>query len=215
MHPIIPVIPAGRRLAGLSSAISSLTPGRSDRLPSVTPARSSGAVADTGAGEALLRKLFWGTTGSGPDIDIDTDTDVCAHLFGLCRALQADYLDARGIGCSFDVEPGRLPKPVCNSIGSIVRALVMDAAEHVLTGVGDKTVAVSLHRRGAMWVCSIAHSGSRVNRTAGPRSWRATAEMHAAELKASFKTRSSDLGTVTAVFFALDDRGRVRASEVH
>jgi two-component sensor histidine kinase len=113
-------------------------------------------------------------------------------------------LDARGIGCSFDVEPGLLPRPVCDALGLVVRALIMDAAEHALTGVGDKTIAVALHRRRAIWACSVAHTGTRLNRAAGPRSWRAIAEAHAAELNANFRTQSNNQGTITAVCFAVD-----------
>jgi hypothetical protein len=208
MYRIIPVTSPGRRLAVLSSAPSSDAPGRSSHAESASPAGPSVAVADTRPGEALLRKLFWGAAASA----IDTDPDVCAHLFGICRILQAEHLEARGIACSFDVEPGRLPKPICDGIGQLVRALIMDAAEHALTGVGDKTIAVSLHRRGTLWVCSIAHSGGRVTRSAGPRSWRAIAETHAAELKASFRTRSTHQGTITAVLIALDRSGNLPVS---
>lgn len=83
----------------------------------------------------------------------------------------------------------------------------MDAAEHVITGVGDKTIAVTLQRRRALWACSVAHSGSGVNRAAGPQSWRAIAEAHAVDLKAKFRTRSKDGGTITAVCFAIDRTG--------
>jgi hypothetical protein len=210
MYQIIPVMPARRGLAGLSRVTPLLTPRRASRLAS-TALTSSGAVVEkTDRAGARLRELFW----TSPASSADAGSDICAHLFQLCRSLQAEHLDARGMACSFDVEPGLLPQPVCDGLGLIVRALIMDAIEHALTGVGEKSVAVALHRRRAIWACSVAHTGARVNRPAGPRSWRAIAEAHAADLKANFKIRSSSQGTITAICFAVD-RNNIPAMAAH
>jgi hypothetical protein len=203
MYPIIPVMPAGRGLAGRLRPKPLFTLESSDPLPSAKPVRSGAAVSDSADDGALPRQLFWKTAGNRTD----TGSDICAHLFQLCRTLKVEHLDPRGIACSFDVEPGMLPQPVCDRLGLIVRALVMDAADHAVTGIGDKTIAVTLHRRRAIWACSIAHSGSRVNRAVGPDSWRAIAEAHAVDLKAKFRTWSENGGTITAVCFAIDRTG--------
>jgi two-component sensor histidine kinase len=129
------------------------------------------------------------------------DPDVCAHLFGLCRTLQIEHLDAYGINCLFDVEPGRLPQRACHVLGLIVSALIMDAAAHALAGVDDKTIAVSLRRRGAIWAGSVSHSGGRVNRQAGRGPWRAVADALAAELPADLRSQVSHHGTITALVF--------------
>jgi hypothetical protein len=131
------------------------------------------------------------------------DPDICAHLFGVCRALQAEHLDARGIACLFDVEPGPLPKRACQVLGLIVSALIMDAAEHALAGVGDKTIAVTLRRRGTAWACSVSHSGGRINQTGG-RPWRALADTLAAELPGDLRSQASNRGTITALVFAAE-----------
>src|SRR5258708_39280314 len=87
-------------------------------LPSAALERSR-ALADPGGRAALLRAAFPATRSRGDDADI------CAHLFRLCSALQADHLDAHGIACLFDVEPGRLPRPGCDTPDLIVTALTL------------------------------------------------------------------------------------------
>lgn len=136
MHSNIPDVPAGRRVAGLSGAEPCSTPGSSGPPRPGRPAHSSVVAADTGISDARLKDLFWGTTASGAD----AASDICAHLCQLRRTLQADHMDARGIDCRFDIEPGRLPKPVCESLGLAIRALILDAAEHAPAGLGDKTI---------------------------------------------------------------------------
>jgi len=210
MHSNIPDVPAGRRVAGLSGAEPCSTPGSSGPPRPGRPAHSSVVAADTGISDARLKDLFWGTTASGAD----AASDICAHLCQLRRTLQADHMDARGIDCRFDIEPGRLPKPVCESLGLAIRALILDAAEHAPAGLGDKTIAVTLRRRSAIWACSVAHSGSSASRAAGPRSWLAIAEAHAAALQADFRTTSSNRGTITAILFAAD-RSSIDAAAVH
>src|SRR5271155_4742542 len=91
-------------------------------------------AADAGARADFLRRALSGGAATGTD----ENPDVCAHLFCLCRTFQAECLDPRGIDCLIDIEPGRLPKRVCDVLGWIVGALIMDAAEHAIAGVGGK-----------------------------------------------------------------------------
>src|SRR5258706_15967524 len=91
-------------------------------LPPATPARFGAAADGAGTPAAFLRATASGSSAS------DADPDICAHLFRLCRTLQAEHLDAGGINCVFDVEAGRLPRRVCDLLGLIVTALVLDAA---------------------------------------------------------------------------------------
>ena len=171
---------------------------RSDRIPPPTPVRLGAAVADAGARAAFLRATFSRVSAN------DADPDICAHLFRLCRTLQAEHLDACGINCVFDVDAGRLPRRVCDTLGLIVTALIMDAADHALAGIAEKTIAITLRRRGALWACSVAHSGGRVKRAVGRRSWLSIAEGLAAELGATYRSEATNGYTITAIVFAVD-----------
>ncbi len=157
-------------------------------------------AADAGARAAFLQRVLWVSAATGTD----EDPDICAHLFRLCRTFQAEYLDPRGIDCLIDIEPGRLSKRVCDVLGWIVGALIMDAAEHAIAGVGDKRIAVTLRRRGAIWTCVVAQSGIRLKRAAGPRSWLALAESLAAELNGNYGRRASHQGAIDVIDFAVD-----------
>src|SRR5260221_9404181 len=114
---------------------------RPEPLPRAAPARLGAAADAAGTPAAFLRATASGANAS------DADPDICAHLFRLCRTLQAEHLDAGGITCVFDVEAGRLPRRVCDTLGLIVTALILDAAEHALANIGDKTIAITLRRR--------------------------------------------------------------------
>jgi hypothetical protein len=85
--------------------------------------------------------------------------DACKYLFRLCRQLNDDYLQPRGIVCLFDVEGGWLPGKTCRMVGMIIAALVIDIAENSRPNSKAGTVTISLHRWGTVWACSVSDNG--------------------------------------------------------
>jgi hypothetical protein len=116
----------------------------------------------------------------------------------------SEQLAARRITCLFDVDPGRLPKRICDTLGRIVEALMMGTAERALAGIGDKRIVVTLRRRGVMWICAIEHVGDRQARAVvKPHSWLAVADAQAATLEARCRRQPSDRGMITTVAFVV------------
>ena len=85
--------------------------------------------------------------------------DACRYLFKLCKQLDADYLQERGITFMFDVNGGLLSGPACRTVGIMVAALVIDISGRSRARPTNGTITVKLHRRGVIWACSVADSG--------------------------------------------------------
>lgn len=89
-----------------------------------------------------------------------TEIDAGLYLFALCRHLQMTCLDRRGIDCRVDAkDAGRLPASVCRMLGLVVTELVQDASECSRPQTMRRTVTVTLHRRGATCLCTVACQG--------------------------------------------------------
>jgi hypothetical protein len=85
--------------------------------------------------------------------------DACRYLFKLCKRLDDDYLEKRGITLMFDVDGGTLPGPACRTAGLIVAVLVIDITGRSRVRPTTGTITVKMHRRGTMWACSVSDSG--------------------------------------------------------
>lgn len=90
------------------------------------------------------------------------EIDANFFIFALCRQLQMTYLDRRGIDCLVDVEGvGRLPASVCRMLGLVVAELVTGAGECPQLETTPREIAVTLRRRGATCLCTVACRGLR------------------------------------------------------
>ncbi len=85
--------------------------------------------------------------------------DACSYLFKLCKRLDSDFLQQRGIACEFDVSGGWLPGATCRTVGLMVAALVIDLAARARVRPKHGLITISLHRWGDIWACSVSDSG--------------------------------------------------------
>jgi hypothetical protein len=86
-----------------------------------------------------------------------SEIDADLYLFALCKHLQSICLDRHGIGCIFDADgAGRLPEAICRMLGAMVCELINDAGECTYNQTAERTVRVTLRRRGTACLCTVS-----------------------------------------------------------
>jgi hypothetical protein len=128
--------------------------------------------------------------------------DADLYLFALCAHLQSICLDRHGIGCILDADgAGRLPEAVCRILGAMVCELINDAGVCTCNQTAERTVRVTLRRRGTACLCTVSRCSDSCP-CEKPGLWRAR-EL-ASELNDGCSVRPVPDHGLTAIMFDLD-----------
>ena len=126
--------------------------------------------------------------------------DACRYLFKLCKRLDKDYLQERGIAFMFDVNSGLLPETACRTVGLMVAAIVIDVIGRSRIRPTKGAITVALRRQGAIWACSVSDSGIYAVRSHPPNP-PAIVRQLARRLNAHLVHEATEDGATTAFMF--------------
>ncbi len=95
------------------------------------------------------------------------------------------------------MDPGTLPREVCQRLGLIVVELVTNTAKHAFIGRTNGRVSVSLRRRRGGWICVVADDGGGLR--GGPGEGMSFVRGLARAMDGELAIRSGRGGTVATV----------------
>lgn len=132
--------------------------------------------------------------------------DVCAVLFEVCRSLQKEILDTRGITCFFDVDGGALPLWQCNAIGGILRKLFHKICSRAHDGAGGGRITVALHHTGQVWILGVTDKNIRAFKWEEQLAEDSLVKELAGCLNGTYRTQTTAQGATSAVLFIVRPR---------